>query len=128
MLLLTSVSSIAQDAPEKIDRPMYEDLGISSTTLFLIMLVLTIVLLFALFTVAKGASTVLKQNAEKLKKAGMVIAFAIISTNSGEAADTVELKEETAGTRGACGSRTFRVGPVIAYKSDKCEVVPRTKL
>lgn len=92
MLLLTSVSSIAQDAPVKIDRPIYEDLGISSTTLFLIMLIVTIVLIFALLTVAKGASTVLKQNAEKAKKAGLVIIFALMGTNT-FAAEAVEKTE-----------------------------------
>lgn len=60
MLFLTSITSMAQDAPAKIDKPIYEDLGISPTILFLIMLIFTIILLFALFTVTKGASAILQ--------------------------------------------------------------------
>ncbi len=92
MLLLISATSMAQDAPVKIDRPVYEDLGVSPTVLFFIMLLFTIVLLFALLTVAKSASTVLRQNAEKAKKAGMVILFALMGNNT-FAAETVKKSE-----------------------------------
>lgn len=92
MLFLTSMTSMAQDAPAKIDKPIYEDLGISPTILFLIMLIFTIILLFALFTVAKGASAILQQKAEKAKKAGLLIIFALFGTNT-FAADVVESKE-----------------------------------
>jgi mono/diheme cytochrome c family protein len=80
-LALSNVKLFAQNQVE-VDRPVYEDLGVSPTILFIVMLTITIILLFALFTISKSAGTVLKQKAEKLRKTGLVIAFILLANHS----------------------------------------------
>ncbi|HIP35235.1 MAG TPA: c-type cytochrome [Crocinitomix sp.] len=82
MFMTFGLTAIAQQSEIKIDRPVYEDLGISPTLLFMVMLIFTIILLFALFTVAKGASAIIKQKADKAKKVGLVIAFALMGSST----------------------------------------------
>ncbi len=91
---LMSVLGIAQtDENLVIDRPIYEDLGVSPTVLFMVMLIFTLILLFVLFTVSKSAGKVLKYKADKAKKVGMLVLFGLLSTKTFAAdaeAETVE--------------------------------------
>lgn len=87
--ILSSIFSFAQDVvetPAVIDRPIYEDLGVSSTTLFIIMLSLTIILLFALISVSKSTANVLKF--KNSKKAGLVILGMLSTTAFGAETET----------------------------------------
>ena len=90
----TSVSSLSM-ATEKIAKtvetvkdvtekttPIYETLGVSSTTLFSVMMAFTVVLLFTLFSVSKTASNVLTGMQDKLKKAKLLIVISLLSTTS----------------------------------------------
>jgi mono/diheme cytochrome c family protein len=62
--------------------PIYETLGVSSTALFGIMMAFTVVLLFALYSVSKTASNVLKAVQDKFKKASLLVVISLISSAS----------------------------------------------
>lgn len=79
--LAISSLSFAQEeiAPVAIDRPVYEELGVSPTVLFTIMLALTVVLIIVLVGVANSTSNVLKFKQNKAKNIGLVLLFGLLS-------------------------------------------------
>ena len=93
LLLLALVFSqlgMAQDAvvTPNIDRPIYEDLGISSTTLFTVMLLFTIILILILIAVMNSTKNVFGfNNSKKAAKVGLVL-FGLGATSSSFAQET----------------------------------------
>jgi len=78
---LSSLSTATEKVVEPITEvtPIYETLGVSSTTLFSFMMAFTVVLLFILYSVAKTASNVLKAIQDKFKKASLLTVLSFIS-------------------------------------------------
>jgi len=74
---VTEVVEVAKEAT-----PIYETLGVSSTTLFGIMMAFTTILLFALYSVAKSASNVLTGMQSKFKKVSLLIVLSLLSSVS----------------------------------------------
>ena len=70
--VLLSTLSFAQDAeasaPQYVDTPIYEQLGLSSTSLFTIMTIFTLFLLAVLSTMASTTNNVLKHKQDQVKK------------------------------------------------------------
>ncbi len=85
---LSSLSIATEEVTETVTdvvvvtTPIYETLGVSSTALFGIMMAFTVVLLFALYSVSKTASNVLKAVQDKFKKASLLIVISLISSTS----------------------------------------------
>jgi len=78
---LSSLSTATEKVVEPITEvtPIYETLGVSSTTLFSFMMAFTVVLLFILYSVAKTASNVLKAIQDKFEKASLLTVLSFIS-------------------------------------------------
>jgi len=70
--------------------PIYQTLGISSSTLFGFMMLFTIILLFALYSVTKTTSNILKVVQDKFKKASLLIVISLMSSVSFAADGTAE--------------------------------------
>lgn len=69
-LVLTGLTVLSQDAPavaEKIDRPIYEELGVSPTVLASIMVIITALLVGFVISLASSANNILEYKRSKMK-------------------------------------------------------------
>lgn len=99
MLLLVSLVisslSMAQEvvAAPQIDRPLYEDMGITSTTLFTIMMSLTVLLVLILIAVMNSTKNVYGFNSKnKATKIGLVL-FGLGASSTGFSQEVNEASE-----------------------------------
>jgi len=76
-----SASETVKEVVE-VSTPIYESLGVSSTTLFTVMMLFTVILLLALYSVSKTASNVLKGLQDRFKKASLLILITLLSSAS----------------------------------------------
>lgn len=96
---LSTLSMAAEEVAETVaevtevavtSTPVYETLGVSSTTLFGIMMAFTAILLIALYSVSKTASNILKGIQDKFKKASLILVISLLSSASFAADSSTE--------------------------------------
>lgn len=80
-MVLTGAMASAQEAIQ-VERPVYEELGVSPTVLFAIMLTFTIFLIIILVGVSKSTANVIRFKFDKVKKGAGLIALLLVSTQA----------------------------------------------
>lgn len=85
--IVFSSTGMAQEVVIKIDRPIYEDLGMSSTTLFTVMLLFTIILILALIAIMNSTKNIYRfKRTKNTVKSGLIL-IGLLASNSSFAAE-----------------------------------------
>lgn len=92
--LMFSSLGITQEVANKIDRPIYEDLGMTSTTLFTVMLLFTVILILILIAVMNSTKHVFAfKKTKNIAKIGLVL-FGLSASSSSFAQTSTETAGE----------------------------------